>query len=90
MLVVDRAHQLRRWWEYFIDEDKDSLLWCKLNPFPYDVHELPDGEVLYDHDAQDKHQQENSRVYLKHTQGTRYFFLSIVGISVRSAFSQMT
>ena len=24
------------------------------------------------------------------TEGTRYFFLSIVGISVRSAFSQMT
>ena len=46
VLVVDRTHQLRRWWKDLVDEDEDGLLWCELNPFPDYVHELADGEVL--------------------------------------------
>ena len=45
MLLVDAAHQSSSWWENFIDEDEDGLLWRELDALADDVDELTDGEV---------------------------------------------
>lgn len=42
VLVVNGAHECCCWWEYFVYEDEDSLLWRELNPFPDYVYELAD------------------------------------------------
>ena len=46
VLLVYGTHQLCCWWEDFIDEDEDSLLWRKFDSLPNYVDELSDGEVL--------------------------------------------
>lgn len=46
VLFIDCTHQLRRRWEHLIHEDEDGFLWCKLNPFPDDVHKLANRQVL--------------------------------------------
>lgn len=90
MLLVDRAHQCCRWRKDFVDEDEDGLLRCELDTLPDHVDKLPDSEILsigelFTFSEQRKTKQSNER-----TEGTRYFFLSMVGMSVLSAFSQIT
>ena len=90
MLIVYRAHQLCRWWKDLVDEDEDGLLWRKLNPFPYHVNELADGQILGNRPIDVNTLDTVEICDMRLTDGTRYFFLSIVGMSVRSAFSQIT
>lgn len=58
MLLVDGAHEGRRWWENVINEDEDRLLGGELDSLsvckllwglidsPDDIDELSDSEVL--------------------------------------------
>ena len=48
VLLIDTAHQCSRWWQNFINEDEDGLLWRKLDALADDVDELPDCEVRWD------------------------------------------
>lgn len=45
MLFVDGAHQRRGRWQDLINEDKDGLLWRKLNALADDIDELTDSQV---------------------------------------------
>jgi hypothetical protein len=104
VFIVDRAHERSGRGENIVNEDKDSLLRCELDTFsapsallggygelfslPDNVDELPNGQIL-------SRQPGTTISGIKaqkprHTAGTRYFFLSIVGMSLFSAFSQMT
>ena len=48
MLLVDRAHQSRSWWQNLINEDEDSLLWRKLDPLANHIDKLANGEISWD------------------------------------------
>lgn len=86
MLLVDRAHECRCWRQDLVDEDEDGLLRRKLDTLPNNVDELAHGQILsYLISTEPRLYQFPVR-----TDGTKYFFLSIVGISVLSAFSQIT
>jgi len=45
MLLIDAAHERSGWWQDFIDEDEDSLLWGELDALADYVDELAYGEV---------------------------------------------
>lgn len=45
MLFIDAAHQGRSWWQNFVDEDENSLLWAKLDALPNNIDKLSDGQV---------------------------------------------
>lgn len=85
MLLVNRAHECCSWRQDLVDENEDRLLGGELDSFTNDVYELTDSQIL-----QSDKPYEYRPLACKRTEGTRYFFLSIVGISVRSAFSHMT
>lgn len=46
VLFVYSTHQLRCWWQHFVDEDEDRLLRCKLNSLPNNIHELANRQIL--------------------------------------------
>ena len=86
MFLIDGAHEGSGWRKDFVDEDEDSLLWRELDTFPDYVDELSHSEILKCRMSAISATIRESQL----TDGTRYFFLSIVGISVLSAFSQIT
>lgn len=88
VFLIDRTHQCCGRRQHLIDEDEDRLLWRKLNSLPDHIYELPNGQIL--RGIVSIYLPENWDQLSLLTDGTRYFFLSIVGISVRSAFSQIT
>jgi len=105
VLLVNRAHQSRGWRKRFIHEDKDGLLRCELDALANHVNELTDRQVLgygmvwktgEKGGEKEKRVQERQRDRLRvvgygpRTEGTKYFFLSMVGMSVLSAFSHIT
>ena len=45
MLVIDTAHERSSRWQHLIDEDKDSLLWAKLDSLPDHIDELTDCQI---------------------------------------------
>lgn len=87
MFFINRTHQGSSGWQDLIDEDEDRLLWRELDTLADDVYELSDGEILEQDPSESLTSQRTSS---PRTDGTRYFFLSIVGMSVLSAFSQIT
>lgn len=92
MLLVNSAHKSCRRWEDLVDEDEDGLLWCKLDALSDDVDELPDCQILCGEESNHSISYPLAVMIsgVIRTEGTKYFFLSMVGISVRSAFSQIT
>jgi hypothetical protein len=89
VLFVNGTHERCCGWQDLVDEDKDRLLRCELDTFANDINKLTNGQILSEYIDQDT---PSTSIIAKdeRTDGTRYFFLSIVGISVRSAFSQIT
>jgi len=101
VFVIDGTHKGSGRGKDIIHENKDSLLRCKLDTFsahqpllnslrdlpssPDDINELTNSQILLVSNLSAVIAQA-----LKRTAGTRYFFLSIVGISLFSAFSQIT
>lgn len=53
MFLIDCAHQRCCWRQYFVDEYEDSLLWGQLDPFPNDIHELTNGQILKNREVSD-------------------------------------
>jgi hypothetical protein len=93
MLLVNSAHKSCRRWENLFDEDEDGLLWCKLDTLPDNIDKLPNCQILCGEQTYESTISYPSALVISRamrTEGTRYFFLSMVGISVRSAFSQIT
>lgn len=106
MFIVDGAHESGSRRQDIVNKDENRLLWCELDTFsesqlgwqlvvsvsvslPNDIDELPDGQVLREVSPDSGTTSPNMDCN-RRTAGTRYFFLSIVGISLFSAFSQMT
>ncbi len=48
MLLIDRAHQRRSWWQDLINEDEDGLLRRQLDALTDDIDELAYGQVCRD------------------------------------------
>ena len=102
VLLVNRAHQSRGWRKRFVHEDKDGLLWCELDALANHVNKLTDRQVLQYGRQEKKGGEREKRVqgrqrdrlrvvgHRGRTEGTKYFFLSMVGMSVLSAFSHIT
>lgn len=89
VLFIYGAHKSGCGRKNLVDKDEYSFLWCQLDALPDDVDELSHSQILVNRQQSDIHRAWcAARSTL--TEGTRYFFLSIVGISVRSAFSQIT
>ena len=88
VLLVYCAHQRCGGRKYLVHEDEDGLFRGQLDPLPDHVDELAHRKILGAKNR--KTWGTTKRVEIGRTDGTRYFFLSIVGISVLSAFSQMT
>ena len=86
MLFVNGAHEGSRRGQHFIDENENRFLGSQLDSFADHVHKLADSEILGSLPSPFA----LAMNQLGLTEGTRYFFLSMVGMSVRSAFSQMT
>lgn len=92
MFLVDGAHERSGRREDLVDKDEDGLLWRQLDALADHVDELharggvPSARRLLPADIEDCWR----TCPTVRSAGTRYFFLSIAGISVLSAFSQMT
>ena len=88
VFLVDGTHKCCRWGQNLVDEDENGLFRGQLDALSDDVDELSNRQILGKerlHVLPVKRRKPKGR-----TEGTKYFFLSIVGMSVRSAFSQMT
>lgn len=92
MLLVDGTHKRRRWWQHLVDKDEDRLLGGELDAFPDNIYELPDRQILRSQEVNTPCPDPlGARARTRtRTDGTKYFFLSMVGMSVLSAFSQIT
>lgn len=101
MLLVDHAHERRSGRQDLVDKDEDGLLGSELYPLADDVDKLArcgrggceTGQGRQEERESKGEGEEGERRRTCPTvrsAGTRYFFLSIAGMSVLSAFSQMT
>ena len=104
VLLIYRAHECCGRRQDLVNKNEDGFLRSELNSLSDNIDELPNRQVLYQvgitNQSDDKKEaqkemrmsfasQDAMRKWLL-TDGTKYFFLSMVGISVRSAFSQIT
>ena len=93
MLLVDHAHEGGRRREDLVDKDEDGLLGRELYPLADDVDEL---RARCRRVSSERRKGRSARGRAGRTcptvrsAGTRYFFLSMTGMSVLSAFSQIT
>lgn len=80
VLLVNGAHECCRWGKHLLYKDEDGLLRRQLDSLPDNINELTNSQILrvkriekspLDHNTQQTR-----------TDGTKYFFLSIVGMSV--------
>jgi hypothetical protein len=89
VFFIDRTHQRRRGRQDLVDKDEDGLLRRQLDPLTDDIDKLAYSQIL-----EETHRWMSDMTYVdRHgvrTDGTKYFFLSIVGMSVLSAFSHIT
>ena len=96
VLFINRAHECRRWWKYLVYKNENGLFGRQLDPFPNHINELTNSQVLNETCKLSEYAcasaADSAKVHAirELTEGTRYFFLSMVGISVLSAFSQIT
>jgi hypothetical protein len=88
VLVVDHGHQRRRRRKNLVNKDEDGTLRSELDTLANDVDELSRRSVSMDERGEEKVGRRTCPTV--RSAGTRYFFLSIAGMSVLSAFSQMT